>query len=252
MNSTNAKHATGIAMPILKMKKTMLLFVFSFCIIWISSAKNNQKSNLNKQLKTLIICNQHLSKGNTNTAEIYGTVVDKNNTALQNVDIIFDGKFAAITDINGAFRFNITKEIGKIYQIIFSKEGYNKAIRNYNFEMQEANYAIKMIVPCKCDTIICKKCFLNNIAFDFDNESSKLNEVQKKLLDGLIECLKLNPEKNITIQYNTIYPKKQIGPQRLAAVLHYFMLKGIMDNRIQKETVTNKDVSSKQIEILNQ
>ncbi len=253
MKTKIATYATGIAMPsITKIDQYLVaLFIVSTSLLFgCSTSKYNVivKKNVATNLQ---IDKVKFIKSKNDTATIYGVVTGNTSVALSNVEVIFDGDKVATTDEKGVFSFFTGKEIGKMYQLVFSKDGYNKAIRTYNFEIENPNYEVTMVIPCRCDTVTCNKCFTNKVAFDFDKESIRLNEVQKKVLDDLIECLKSNPEKVVTIQYNTLYPKKQVGIQRIDAILHYFMLKGIMDNRIKKETVTNKDASIKQINILN-
>lgn len=253
MKTKIATYATGIAMSTISKNNQYLvaLFIVSTSLLFgCSTSKYN--ATVKKNVATsLQIENVKFIKSKNDTATIFGVVTGNTGVALSDVGVIFDGDKVATTDEKGVFSFFTDKEIGKMYQLVFSKDGYNKTIRTYNFEIENPNYEVAMIIPCKCDTITCNKCFTNNVAFDFEKESIRLNEVQKKVLDDLIECLKSNPEKVVTIQYNTLYPKKQVGAQRIDAILNYFILKGIMDNRIKKETVTNKDANSKQINILN-
>jgi outer membrane protein OmpA-like peptidoglycan-associated protein len=225
MKQKFATIATGIAMPISQRnnKFTLSLLLIGICFSLSSIA---QKSN---------------------NVNIFGTAKDKAGLALSNVQVKFDGIDVASTNEEGSYTFTVEKETGKMYQILFIKDGFNRAVRTYNAEMTDLNFSVKMVVPCKCNTV--DKCVLQNVQFDFDKESNQLNKTQKQQLDELIACLKLQPEKEVTVHYNTLYPKKQIGGKRLAAVLNYFLQKGIMNDRVKSETVTNKTAAAKQIEI---
>jgi outer membrane protein OmpA-like peptidoglycan-associated protein len=235
MKTKIANNATGIAMPLQQL-----------CI-----------NTIRLLLVTVLLFNLYIQKAfsqpvkatTTSSNTISGKATDKTDTPLKNVTIQFNGKNIATTDDKGLFSFTIENTNKEMHQIIFSKEGYTNMVRNYNTNMNDANYNINMYEPCRCDSF--GKCFSNNIAFDFKNDDNKLNEQQKAELNNLIKCLKLNPENEITIRYNTLFPKKQISTQRLETVVKYFISNGIMEYRVKKETVTNKDSNTKQIEILN-
>ncbi len=254
MKKNFATCATGIAMPNKKQNQHFLCFIFLLLATSLLFGCSASKNSINPhkiifsevaQDKTILFENLNINN------RIYGTVSDKTGTALKDVEVIFDAQNIALTDERGNFSFNTEKEIGKIYQIIFAKNGYNKAVRNYNSEMNDANYNIVMQQPCKCDTIICNTCFSKNVSFDFEKNSNTLTKEQKDQLDSLIICLKLHPEKEILIQHNTMFPKRPIASQRLDAVLNYFTKKGIMNYRIKKEMLSNKNTEAKQIEILS-
>jgi outer membrane protein OmpA-like peptidoglycan-associated protein len=225
MKQKFATIATGSAMPISTRKNYIYCLVLLLCMSFSFSCIAQQNKSIT----------------------IFGKATDKDGIALNNVQVKFDGIEMATSKEDGSYSFITEKEVGKFCQLLFIKDGYNKAVRTYNAEMTDLNFSIKMVVPCKCDSVA--KCNMQIVQFDFDNESNKLNELQKKQLDALIECLKENPEKEITVHYNTLYPKKQIGGKRLATVLNYFLQKGIMSDRVKSETVTNKTADAKQIEI---
>jgi outer membrane protein OmpA-like peptidoglycan-associated protein len=251
MKKNFATYATGIAMPKNKQRLNYLSVIgllLAVSIMFGCSATKNTiatSANVTRTSKNKTIFFENTNK----SARLYGTVRDKAGTSLKDVQIIFQNQNVALTDEKGIFSFNTEKEAGKMYQLIFSIDGYNKAVRNYNTEMNDANYNIVMVQPCKCDTTICNTCFTKNIGFDFEKESATLTKEQKLELDALIECLKLHPEKEIRIQHNTMFPKRPIGTERLDVVLKYFTQKGIMDYRIKKETTSKKNTDVKQIEI---
>jgi outer membrane protein OmpA-like peptidoglycan-associated protein len=235
MKTKIANNATGITMPLQQLcfnTIRLLLATVLLFNLYIQKA-------FSQPLKSTTISSNTIS----------GKAMDKNDTPLKNVTIQFDGKNIATTDDKGLFSFTIENTSKEMHQIIFLKEGYINIVRNYNANMNNANYNIKMYEPCKCDSL--GECFSNSIAFDFENDDNKLNEKQKAELNNLIKCLKLNPENEITIRYNTLFPKKQISTQRLETVVKYFISNGIMEYRVKKETVTNKGSNTRQIEILN-
>jgi outer membrane protein OmpA-like peptidoglycan-associated protein len=251
MKKNFATHATGIAMP--KKEQHVLLIIFLFLaasILCSCSASKNNSASLNVR-STATKSTTIYFENTTKNARLYGTITDRAATALKDVEVMCNNQQVALTDDNGSFSFTIEKEIGKMYQLIFSKDGYNKAVRNYNVEMDDANYKIVMIQPCKCDTTICNTCFTKNVSFDFEKDSDTLSKEQKLELDALIECLKLHPEKEILIQHNTMFPKRAIADQRLDVVVKYFTQKGVMDYRVKKEKVSEKNTAAKQIEIVN-
>jgi outer membrane protein OmpA-like peptidoglycan-associated protein len=251
MKKNFATNATGIAMPKNKQRLNYLSVIGLLLAVSIMFGCNATKNTIaTSPTATTATKNKTIFFENTNkSARLYGTVKDKAGVSLKDVQIIFDNQNVALTDDYGSFSFNTEKEAGKIYQLIFLIDGYNKAVRNYNTEMNDANYNIVMVQPCKCDTTICNTCFTKNIGFDFEKESATLTKEQKLELDALIECLKLHPEKEIRIQHNTMFPKRPIATQRLDVVLKYFTQKGIMDYRVKKEKVSEKNTDSKQIEI---
>jgi outer membrane protein OmpA-like peptidoglycan-associated protein len=254
MKKNFATYATGIAMPSKKQHQYYLV-LFSLCLATIilfgcSVSKNN--INTQKVVSTELVKRKTiLFESPIQNNRIYGTITDKTGAALKDVTVIFDTQNIALTDESGAFDFNTEKAIGKIYSLIFVKQGYNKAVRNYSAHMNDANYNIVMVQPCKCDSTICNTCSIKNSGFDFENNSYTLTKEQKVALDALIECLKLHPEKEILIQHNTMFPKRPIATQRLDAVVDYFTQKGIMNYRVKKEVVSNKNTSAKQIEIVD-
>jgi hypothetical protein len=251
MKKNFAKYATGIAMPKKEQHVLSIIFLFlALSILCSCSVTKKDSASLNvpnAETKSTTIYFENTTKN----ARLYGTITDRDATALKDVEVICNNKQVALTDDNGSFSFTIEIEIGKMYQLIFSKDGYNKAIRNYNAEMDDASYNIVMIQPCKCNTTICNTCFTKNIGFDFEKESYTLSKEQKLLLDTLIECLKLHPEKEIMIQHYTMFPKRAIASQRLGVVVKYFTQKGIMDYRVKKEKVSEKNAAARQIEIVN-
>jgi hypothetical protein len=252
MKKNFATYATGIAMPNKKQDYHYLFLIFlllaTSIIFGCSASKNN--IDLHKTISTEVAKGKAISFETIyQNNRIYGTVTDKTGASLKDVQVIFDKQNIALTDENGNFNFDVEKEAGKMYQLIFSIDGYNKAVRNYNTEMNDASYNIVMVQPCKCDTTICNTCFIKNISFDFEKEGSILTKEQKLELDALIECLKLHPEKEIIIQHNTMFPKRPIATQRLDVVLKYFTQKGIMDYRVKKEMKSEKNTGAKQIEI---
>jgi hypothetical protein len=248
MKKKIATHATGIVMPKKQQPNLcLIIFLFAIAVLFGCSASKNSAHNLvsTEIVKSKTILFESPKQNN----RIYGIVTDKAGAALKDVAVTLDNQNTALTDEKGNFDFNIEKEVGKIYSLIFMKEGFNNAVRNYNTEMNDANYHIVMVKPCKCDTTICNTCFTKNIGFDFEEEGSILTKEQKIDLDALIECLKLHPEKEILIQHNTMFPKRPIASQRLDVVLKYFTQKGVMDYRVKKEMVSDKNNSAKQIEI---
>ncbi len=249
MKKNFATYATGIAMP---KREQHYLSIFFLClassILFSCSASKNNNTSLNipnTETKSRTI---YFENTNENT-RLYGTITDKAGEALKDVEVICNNQQVALTDDNGAFSFTIEKEIGKMYQLVFSKDGYNKAVRNYHTEMNDASYSIVMYQPCKCDTTICNTCFTKNIGFDFEKESYTLSKEQKLDLDSLIECLKLHPEKEILIIHNTMFPKRPIASQRLDVVVKYFTQKGVMDYRVKRKVVSDKNANARQIEI---
>jgi outer membrane protein OmpA-like peptidoglycan-associated protein len=213
----------------------------------VQAKKNSTSVNVpNTATKSTIIYFENTNKN----ARLFGTITDRAGTALKDVEVLCNNQQVALTDNNGSFSFTIEKEIGKMYQLIFSKDGYNKAVRNYNAEMNDANYKIVMVQPCKCDTTICNTCFAKNVGFDFEKESNTLSKEQKLILDALIECLKLHPEKEIIVQHYTMFPKRAIADQRLDVVVKYFTQKGVMDYRVKKEMISEKNAAARQIEIV--
>jgi outer membrane protein OmpA-like peptidoglycan-associated protein len=254
MKKNIATFATGIAMPTKKQDFPYLLLLFLLLTTSIlygcSASKNN--TTMHKAVSTKPTKARSLKfESPTQNNKLYGTVTDKNGAALKDVAVIFDAQNMASTDENGNFSFDTEKEIGKIYQLVFMKDGYNKAVRNYTLQMHDANYTIAMIQPCKCDTIICNTCYEKNVDFDFEKDSYTLNNKQKIALDALIECLKLHPEKEILILHNTMFPKRDIAKDRLQTVVKYFTQKGIMDYRVKQEMVSEKNTGAKQIEIIS-
>jgi outer membrane protein OmpA-like peptidoglycan-associated protein len=227
MKQKFATIATDSAMPISTRKKNINYLVLFLCMSLSFSSIAQQNMGIT----------------------IFGKATNKEGIALNNVQVKFDGIEMATTKEDGSYSFTTEKEVGRFCKLLFTKDGYNKAVRTYNAEMTNLDFSIKMMVPCKCDSVT--KCNMQIVQFDFDNESNKLNELQKKQLNALIDCLKENPEKEIIVHYNTLYPKKQIGNKRLAAVLDYFMQKGITSDRVKSETVTNISVNTKQIVIEN-
>jgi hypothetical protein len=252
MKKNFATYAIGIAMPSAKQQQNCLLFICLLLAASIMFSCSATKNTIATSAKvTTTSKNKTIFFENTNkSARLYGTVSDKAGAPLKDVQIIFDNQNVGLTDDNGNFGFNTEKEVGKIYQLIFSLDGYNKAVRNYNTAMNDANYSIVMVQPCKCDTTICNTCFTKNIGFDFEKESATLTKEQKLELDALIECLKFHPEKEILIQHNTMFPKRPIATERLDVVLKYFTQKGIMDYRIKKEVVSERNTAARQIEIV--
>jgi outer membrane protein OmpA-like peptidoglycan-associated protein len=251
MKKNFATYATGIAMHNRKQHYTTLIFLcLASGILFGCSAPKNSTLAFNTANTTTK--NKSLFFENTNkNARLYGTITDRTGVALKDVEVICNNQQVALTDDNGAFSFSIEKEIGKMYKLIFSKDGYNKAARNYNAEMDDASYNIMMVQPCKCDTTICNTCFTKNVGFDFEKDSDTLSKEQKIILDALIECLKLHPEKEIIVHHYTMFPKRAIASQRLDAVVKYFTQKGVMDYRIKKEMVSEKNTAARQIEIVN-
>jgi RecA-family ATPase len=251
MKKNFATYATGIAIPKNKQQKHYVLFIGLLLAASTIFSCSQIKNTIGTSAKvTTASKNKTIFFENTNkSARLYGTVSDKAGAPLKDVQIIFDNQNLALTDDNGNFSFNTEKEAGKIYQLIFLIDGYNKAVRNYNTAMNDANYNIVLVQPCKCDTTICNTCFTKNIGFDFEKEGATLTKEQKFELDALIECLKLHPEKEILIQHNTMFPKRPIATERLDVVLKYFTQKGIIDYRIKKETTSEKNIDVKQIEI---
>jgi outer membrane protein OmpA-like peptidoglycan-associated protein len=239
MKKLIANNATGYAMPLMKAKNTttiLLMLIFT-------SLSFNGIAKDNAALK-----NNDLKQGISKQITITGTVKDNTETPVKDVQIKVDGKEVATTNNDGHFSFIIEEESYKSYQLAFIKEGYNNTIRNYSVSMSASNYSITMIKICKC--VVTEKCFAKNIQFNFDNDADILNTRQKNEIDELIECLKANPEKTVTIQYNTLNPKKQIGPKRLDQVLHYFMLKGITSNRLKKEINSDKGAAINKLKII--
>ena len=250
MKKNFATYATGIAMPNNKRMinySVVFSLLLSTSILFSCSATNKilltDTSNEITKSKLVFVDFKN------NSATLSGTVVDKNGVPIKDVQLIFEKNPIALTDEEGKFSFTADKVVGKMQQIIFTKEGYNNAIRNYNAEMNDANYNVVMLQPCKCGTKSNNTCNMKNLGFDFENETASLSAEQKKALDALIECLKLHPETEINIQYNTMYPKKGIASKRLDEVQKYFSAKGIMDNRMKKEINTEVKKSDKQIEI---
>ena len=251
MKKIFAENATGVAMPNFKKNNNYIILIsllFSALLLFSCSASKNY---IEETYSSAEIVKPKLTvfKNYNNNVTLYGTVVDKDGMALKNVQLTFEKEPVALTDEQGIFSFKVESKVVKIYQIIFSLAGYNNVVRNYNTEMNDASYNIVMVKPCKCDTSSCNTCFRKTVGFNFEKESATLTQAQKLTLDTLIECLKLNPEKNINVQYNTKYPKKQLPSQRLNEVLKYFMLKGIMDYRIKKEISSEINSGAKQIEI---
>ena len=250
MKKNFATCATGIAMPNNKKRNNYTLvfsLLFSTFILFSCSATNKMPliNTSNEITKNKLV----FANIETKSATLSGTVVDKNGTPIKDVQLIFENQNIALTDEQGNFSFTADKIVGKMQLIIFTKEGYNKAARNYNAEMNDASYNVVMFQPCKCGTKSNNTCNMKNLSFNFENETASLSAEQKQNIDELIECLKLHPETEINIQYNTLYPKKGIASKRLDEVQKYFSAKGIMDNRMKKEINTEVKKSDKQIEI---
>ncbi len=251
MKKNFATYATGIVMP--KKEKhyfSIIFLLLAASILCSCSASKNNSASLNVPNTVTKSATIYFENTNKN-ARLYGTIRDRAGAALKDVEVTYNNQPVALTDDNGAFSFTIKKEIGKMYQLIFSKDGYNKAVRNYNAEMDDASYNIVMVQPCKCDTTICNSCFAKNIGFNFEKDGNTLSKEQKIELDALIECLKLHPEKEILIQHYTMFPKRAIADQRLDAVVKYFTQKGVMDYRVKKEKLSEKNAAARQIEIVN-
>ncbi len=251
MKKNFATYATGIAMPKKEQHYLSIIFLLlSASILFGCSASKKNSTSLN--VTNAVTKSATIYFENTNKiARLYGTITDRTGAALKDVEVICNNQQVALTDNNGAFSFTVEREIGKMYQLIFSKDGYNKSVRNYNAEMDDASYNIVMVQPCKCDTTICNTCFTKNVGFDFEKDSDTLTEEQKLVLDALIECLKLHPEKEIIVQHYTMFPKRAIADQRLDVVVKYFTQKGVMDYRVKKEKVSEKNAAARQIEIVN-
>ena len=250
MKKNFATNATSIAMP--NNKKminylSILSLLFVAFILFSCSATN--KIPLTDTSNEITKSELGFVDIKNNSATLSGIVVDKNGTAIKDVQLIFEKQQIALTDEQGNFSFTADKVVGKMQQIIFTKEGYNNAIRNYNAEMNDASFNVVMFQPCKCGTKNNNSCNIKNLGFDFENETASLSKGQKQSLDALIECLKLHPETEINIQYNTMYPKKGIASKRLNEVQKYFTAKGIMDYRIKKEINAEVKNGDKQIEI---
>jgi RNAse (barnase) inhibitor barstar len=230
MKKTIAKFATGITMH-KQIQKTFFKFILLLIAINITQISNAGIYNI------------------INNATITGSVLDNKGEPIQNCKVIINDKEAGSSNTDGSFSIVIDGTIEKNYQIVFTKEGYNNVVRNYNFNMTNAQYTISLSKICICNPI--ENCFANNIQFNFEKNNTKITESQKKNIDALIECLKANPEKEIKINYNTLNPKRQIGNDRLEAVVNYFVLKGIASYRIKQEKVAIKSEKSKDIEILS-
>jgi outer membrane protein OmpA-like peptidoglycan-associated protein len=249
MKKINAFFATGIAMPIIKKKKTFLLLpCILFACMFISCNPTSSIAIAGKQseVKKKGIVLENIS----NNQSINGSVKNIAGMPLKDVSVQLNGKEIALTNEDGSFNFNFESEVGKLYQIVFYKEGYNKAVRNYNSQIADANYPIVMTAICICNPVIDKTCFLKNIKFDFENDGSKLNDEQKAMLDELIACLKNNPEKTIKINHYSLHPKRLTATDRLETVVKYITQKGIMNSRIEHEKLVDKNVGNKQIEIM--
>jgi outer membrane protein OmpA-like peptidoglycan-associated protein len=254
MKKNFATYATGIAMPNTQQQPLFLSIILSLLITSLLCSCSTSKNSISvtKMSSNDIVKNSTIVYASPNeNNRIFGNITTKAGAPLKDVQIIFDNQNVALTDEKGNFDFNTKKTTGSIYQLIFSKEGYNKAVRNYTTEMNDANYNLTLIQPCKCDTTICNTCFLKNVSFNFEKETTTLSKENKTALDALIECLKRNPEKEIWIQHNTMFPKKAIASQRLETVLGYFTDNGIMRYRIKKEMIAEKNTVAKQIEIMS-
>ena len=228
MKTKIANYASSIAMHLNeKSIKLMLLFI---------------------ALNIALLCNAKEKTNKPNTT-ITGIVTDKDSAPIKNCKILLDNIEVAITNNEGAFKIVLENSAEKIQQIVFIKEGYNNAVRNYNIQMANAQYNITLIKICLCNPK--EKCFTGNVGFNFEKNSSTLTATQKQKLDKLIDCLKQNPEKEINIIYNTLNPKREISKERLALVVAYFAQKGIANYRIKQKTKPKKSEEITEIEIVN-
>lgn len=252
MKKNFATYATGNAMPKKRQNNLFFLFILLTTSILFGCSVNKNNTNTQKLASTEIGKRKTILFESTNKSnKITGKITDKTGAALKDVEVILDAQNMAVTDKSGNFSFNTQNKMGKIYQLVFIKDGYNKAVRNYTVQMNDANYSVAMVQPCKCDTIICNSCFEKNVHFDFEKDNGTLTKEQKIALDALIECLKLHPEKKILIQHNTMFPKRAIAKERLQNVVSYFTQKGIMDYRVKKEMTSEKNTDAKQIDIMS-
>ncbi len=181
---------------------------------------------------------------------IQGIVTDMEGNAMTDVAISFDGVLFATTSSNGAFSYTSEKNIANNYQLLLKKDGYNNAVRTYHYQMGDANYAIKMIVPCTCDsTVIDNFCnCIQPVEFIWTKNAIADN---KETLDAIIDCLKSSPLCKITIEYQ-IAENKGAAPNRIAAFKKYIVSKGITETRIYTKLSNDNSLDNNKVLLYKQ
>jgi hypothetical protein len=240
---TVLKNTIAIAMPIneaqkLKCEKRRRIQNIILSILVISSMLTSCKMSRD----TATICPPPVESVKPPTiqfapANISGVVTDREGNILTDVAVSFDNVAIATTDANGKFSHTASKQIDKNYTITFSKEGYNNTSKSYHTSMGAADYTVQMGKPCKCDSIIIDNfcSCVQNVSFDWTNNTISENQ---ETFNNIIQCLKQNPDCNITIEYQ-IADTKRAAPERVAAIKKYFVKKGITEGRMTTLTTSN-------------